>query len=125
MPFSISNIIAGSWNDWQQLMTMLTSVLNLLALPYTIAGFRLAWKRSLEQPAPLIVHFTFWITFIAVVGGNIIIHERYRLMMTLLLFASAWFGYTSCSREQIRQSALPWFQFLGASAVFFVVYKSM
>ena len=59
----------------------------------------------------------------AVSGGNIIIHERYRVMFTSLLFACMWFGYTRCSRREVKRWALPWFGLLAAGAFFYVGYK--
>lgn len=120
---SVPQLIAGDWTAWQHLMTMPTSVLNLLVLPYAMAGFALAFKRRREQPAPLVLHFTFWVTFVAISGGNIIIQERYRVMMTLLLFACAWIGYTSCTRAQVRRFAYQWFGILSIGVVFFLSYK--
>jgi len=123
--FSVSELIAGSWSEWQRLMSIPTSMLNLVVLPYAMAGFARAYKRRRAQPAPLVLHLTFWITFMAIGGGNIIIHERYRLMMTLLLFACAWLGYTSCTRMQVRSFAIPWFGLLAAGAVFYLSYKML
>lgn len=122
---SVSDLFTGSWSAWQYLMTMLTSVLNLLALPYALAGFAFAWKHRRERPALLVLHFSFWMTFIAIAGGNIIIHERYRVMMTLLLFACAWLGYTSCNRGQVQRFAYPWFGLLTIGAIFYFGYKML
>lgn len=122
---SVNDLLVGSYYAWQNLMTILTGVLNLLVLPYAMAGFAFAWKHRREQPAPLVLHFAFWMVFIAIAGGNIIIHERYRLMMILLLFACAWLGYTSCTRGQVRRFAYPWFGLLAAGAVFYASYKML
>jgi small-conductance mechanosensitive channel len=122
---SVPDLLTGSWSAWQHLMTMPSSVLNLLALPYALAGFALAWRRRRELPAPLVLHLTFWMVFMTIAGGNIIIHERYRLMMTLLFFACAWFGYTSCTRNQVRKFSLPWLCLLVAGGLFFLIYKTL
>jgi len=120
---TISDLWAGSWSAWQSLFTIPTSVLNLLMLPYAMAGFRLAWKQRRQRPAPLVLHFTFWIVFMGVAGGNAIIHERYRVMMELLLFACVWLGYTSCTPKQLLRFAYPWFGLLTAAAGFYTIYK--
>lgn len=120
---SITDLLAGSWSAWQRLFTIPTSLLMIGALPYALAGFAQALRQRKQWPAPLVLHISFWITLLAIAGGNIIIHERYRLMMTLLLFACAWLGYTSCTRRQIVSFALPWFGLLGASAFFYMAYK--
>lgn len=120
---SVTELINGSWSAWQHLMTIPTSAMMLLGLPYALAGLAQAWRLRRHQAAPLVLHITFWITFMAVAGGNIIIHERYRLMFTLLLFACMWFGYTRCTRRELKRWAMPWFSLIALSAVFYTGYK--
>lgn len=120
---SMTELIDGSWNAWQDLMTILTSFLMLLGLPFALAGTAQAWRLRRYLPGPLALHVTFWITFMAVAGGNIIIHERYRVMCTLLLFACMWFGYTRCSRREVKQWATRWFILLATGAIFSIGYK--
>lgn len=121
--FSPADLLAGSWFAWQSLMTFLTSVLMLLCFPYVLAGSGLAWRLRGTYPGMVIVPIAFWMNFVSVAGGNLIIHERYRLMFTLLLFATAWIGYTRCSPTMVRHWAIPWFGLLGSGAIFYFVYK--
>jgi hypothetical protein len=120
---SIPALINGSWGAWQGLMTILTSVMMLLGLPYALAGASQCWTLRRQQPAFMVLHIAFWATFIAVAGGNIIIHERYRVMFTLLLFACVWFGYTRSTGSEVLRWARPWFRLLGISAAFYAGYK--
>lgn len=120
---SMTELINGSSGAWQSLMTIPTSAMMLLGLPFALASAVQAWRLRHHQPAPMVLHITFWITFIAVAGGNIIIHERYRVMFTLLLFACMWFGYTRCSRREVMRWALPWFGLLATGAAFYMGYK--
>ena len=120
---SVTELINGNFGAWQGLMTIPTSAMMLLGLPFALAGAAQAWRFRRIQPAPPVLHITFWITFMAVSGGNIIIHERYRVMFTLLLFACIWFGYTRCSRREVKRWALTWFSLLAVGAVFYVSYK--
>ena len=120
---SVPELISGSWSAWQSLMTILTSVMMLLGLPLTLASAAQAWRFRRYQSAPMVLHITFWITFMAVAGGNIIIHERYRIMFTLLLFTCVWFGYTRCTRREVKRWAIPWFSLLAAGGVFYTYYK--
>jgi hypothetical protein len=120
---SVPELISGSWSQWQHLMTVLTSVMMLLGFPFALASAAKAWSLRRRQPGPMMMHITFWITFMAVAGGNIIIHERYRVMSTLLLFACMWLGYTRCTRSNVRRWAISWFSLLAAGAVFYISYK--
>lgn len=119
----IADLIAGSYFAWQNLMTIPSSVLNILALPYAMAGFAHVFKCRKQQPNPLILHLAFWGMFIGIAGGNIIIHERYRVMMSLLFFGCAWLGYTICTKAQIRRFAFIWYGLLCAGVVFYVARK--
>ncbi len=120
---SVSELMSGSWSAWQNLMTIPTSAMMLLGLPLALAGAARAWLFRRSQPAPMVLHITFWITFMAVAGGNIIIHERYRVMFTLLLFTCMWFGYTRCTHREVKRWAIPWFSLLAAGAVIYTGYK--
>lgn len=120
---SISDLISGSWRSWQRLMTIPTSALMLLFFPYVLSGSAFSWSLRKTYPAMLIIPVVFWINFAAVAGGNVIIHERYRLMITMLLFSCAWIGYTRCSSRQVRYYAVPWFGLLGISAFSYTIYK--
>lgn len=120
---SMTELINGNWGAWQQLMTIPTSAMMLLGFPFALAGAAKAWRFRRIQAGPLGLHITFWITFMAVAGGNIIIHERYRVMFTLLLFACMWFGYTRCSSHEVMRWALPWLGLLAAGTVFYIGYK--
>jgi hypothetical protein len=121
VPFD--GLIQGDWFAWQSLMTIPTSIMMMLGLPFVLAAGSQAWRFRLYQPAPLALHITFWVTFVAVAGGNIIIHERYRLMFTLLFFACMWFGYTRCSLREVRWWACVWFGLVVVGAVFYILYK--
>lgn len=122
---SVMELISGSWYSWQSLMTVLTSILMLIFFPYVLGGSYLAWQCRKKYPAIGIVPITFWINFIAVAGGNLIIHERYRLMFTLLFFATSWIGYTRTSYETVKKIAFYWLIILFSCAIFYIVYKSL
>jgi hypothetical protein len=119
----IADLINGSWSAWQKLFVIQSSVLYILALPYSMAGFLLAYKQRKQYPGPLVFHISFWITLLAIAAGNVLIHERYRLMMTLLLFASAWLGYTSCTKKQVKRFAVSWYGLLVLFGSFYMIYK--
>ena len=91
---NLGGLAGGGWAAWQSLMAMITSALNLVLVPYVLAGTLAAWRQRRWLPGLMVVVIAFWVIFAAVVGGNVIIHERYRVMSSLLFFAVAWIGYT-------------------------------
>jgi hypothetical protein len=123
MEVPISDLLDGRWEAWQLLMTLPTSVLMLLGFPYVLAGTAKAWHDRHKFPSVPIIPIVFWVTFVAVAGGNIMIHERYRVMFTLLLFACMWLGHTQCRPVAVKRWALLWFVMLGVAALFYLVYK--
>jgi len=120
---SVTELVNGSWSAWQSLMTASTSAMMLMGFPYVLAGTAKSWLKRRQLPALLVIPITFWCTFITVAGGNMIIHERYRVMCTLLIFACMWYGYTRCTCREVKRWAVPWFSLLVAGAVFYMVYK--
>lgn len=121
---SLSDLGNGSWFAWQGLMTAITSVLNVLALPYVMAGFAFAYRHRRVRPGLLVLHISFWALFIAIAGGNMIIHERYRVMSSLFFYACAWQGFVSCARGQVRPYAYGWYASLALGGALFVAYKT-
>ena len=118
-----SGLISGHYSAWQNLMTLPTSLLMMLLFPFVLAGTSLAWRIRRQIPEALIIPITFWVNFSAVAGGNLIIHERYRLMFTLLFFACVWIGYTRCNSASIKRWAMLWFSSICSLFTFYSVYK--
>jgi len=119
----VRDLLAGSWGAWQKLLTMLSSVINVLAIPYALASFVQSIKTRKANAAPLVLHISYWVTFMAIAGGNLIIHERYRVMAALLLWGCAWLGARTCSQSLIIRTSLLWYGLLTLGALFCVVYK--
>ncbi len=122
---SISGLFTGSWSAWQQLMVLPSSVMNIVAIPSVGAGFIYSLRHRRHYKAPLVMYITYFMTFISIAGGNIIIHERYRLMATLLLASCAWFGATVCTKQLITQLSFLWYGILAAGAIFYFAYKGL
>lgn len=122
---SVNELASGSWNAWQTLMTIPTSVLMLVSFPYVLAATSLGWSRRRDATGLLVFPISFWVNFAAVSGGNLIIHERYRLLFTLMLFVCAWIGYTRASQSAVRNWSIWWFGFLGIAASFYLIYKAI
>lgn len=121
--FSIRELSDGSWVAWQNLLTILSAVINLLVMPYVLASLVRSIKTRKADAAPLVLHISYWITFMAIAGGNLIIHERYRVMASLLLWGCAWLGARTCPKHQIVSVSLLWYSLLAMGAVFYLGYK--
>lgn len=119
----VSALLEGTWEAWQKLFILLSSVINVLAIPYALASFIQAMKTRNVNSASLVFHIPCWVTFIAIAGGNLIIHERYRVMASLLLWGCVWLGARTCSRNLIIRTSLFWYGLLTLGAVFYVTYK--
>jgi hypothetical protein len=123
IPVSFSGLKAGNWVDWQTLMTLPTSLMLILLFPYVLAATSKAWNLRRKAPEMLVIPVVCWSNIIVVSGGNIIIHERYRLMFTILFFACAWIGYTQCQNKLIKNWAVAWLGLLSCLLVGFIFYK--
>jgi len=121
----LSELVAGSWDAWQRLFALMSSVINVLAVPYALASLVQSIKNRRVNGAPLVLHVSYWIVLMAVAGGNLIIHERYRVMATPFLWGCAWLGARTCSRAEILRASLPWYSLLGLGALFYLAYKGL
>jgi hypothetical protein len=119
----VRDLLAGSWYAWQRLLTLFSSVINVFLIPYALASLVQSIKRRKTNSAPLVFHISYWVTFMSIAGGNLIIHERYRVMATFLLWGCAWLGARTCSRSLIVRTSLLWYGFLILGSLFYVVYK--
>ncbi len=119
----IDNLVAGSYGAWQKLLTLPSSLINVFAMPYVLASLVQSIKMRKTNAAPLVFHIPYWITFMAIAGGNLIIQERYRIMSTLLLWGCAWLGARTCSKRLILRASLFWYGILALGALFYVTYK--
>jgi hypothetical protein len=119
----ISGLLAGSWSAWQSLFSSLSAGINVLVMPYVVASFVQSIKMRKANPEPLTLHIAFWTTFVAIAGGNLVIHERYRVMGTLLLWGCAWLGATTCPRALIVRLSFLWYGLLALGALFYFGYK--
>lgn len=120
---SLNGLINSSWVAWQHFMTLSTSLLMMLGFPFVLAGVQQAWRFRKRQPAPMILYITFWIIFMAVAGGNFIIHQRYRIMFSLLFFCCVWYGYTRSKKSQVIDWLFFWFVMLFILFSIFSIYK--
>jgi hypothetical protein len=119
----INDLVAGSFLAWQNLMTLMSSLINIFTIPYALASLVHSIKIRKENAAPLVFHIPYWITFAAIAGGNLIVHERYRVMASLLLWGCAWLGWTTCPKNLINKMSFLWYGLLALSALFYLFFK--
>lgn len=119
----IHDLMIGSYSAWQALFVMFSSVINILIMPFVLASLLQSIKRRKVDSAPLVFHISYWLVFITVAGGNLIICERYRVMATLLLWGCAWLGVQTCSKKLVFQMSIVWYGLLSIGALFYMEYK--
>jgi hypothetical protein len=117
------DLFRGSWGAWETLLALMSATLNVVAMPFVLASLGHTIKHRKANNAPLILHVSFWVTFVAIAGGNLIIHPRYRVMASLLLWGCAWLGALTCSRKVIARAAVVWFGLLATGGLAAVIYK--
>ncbi len=118
---SFKDLYLGSWLEWQRLFTIITSVFMLFSVPYLISGFSFVIRNWRVEKAGIVIYTTFWVYFIAICGGNLIIHERYRVMVSILFFACTWYGYTRAGKS--IKNVLAWYSLLFCLAFSYLIYK--
>lgn len=122
---SIGDLSAGNWSAWQKLFTAISSCLNLFIFPYVLASLIHSVQIRKINAAPLMSHAAYWVVFAAIAGGNVIIHERYRVMTTLLLWLCAWLGARTAPKNIFRRMAVAWYTILAVGAFFYIGYKDI
>jgi hypothetical protein len=113
----------GSSTAWSWLMSATTSFVVMLFFPYSLAGLITAWKYRKIDQVTLAIHLTFWIFIMSIAGGNIIIVERYRIMITMITFLTIWLGYTRADSKLKNKMSIIWFTGLFFGIIFFMSYK--
>lgn len=120
--FQSAALAAGAWNAWQDLMLACSAGLNVLLLPLAVASL-IAAVRARTSRSGLVFQIPCWVTLLAVAAGNQIIHERYRVMASLLLWGCIWLGF-SAPRRLIAWAYWVWFGAVAFAGTFYVAYKA-
>lgn len=114
---------AYGYIDWQSMMTLLSSIVNVFMFPMLIASFYYALRGRLNNSAPLMFHIIFWPSMLAIAGGNLIIHERYRIMATPVLWGAVWLGFQMPYKRWRTRLTIIWYGVLTTASAFYVAYK--
>jgi hypothetical protein len=117
---SASGLFGGSWESWQRLFTVPSSLINVIAFPYALASFLDSIRRRKENPERLVFHIPYWSTLVAIAAGNLIIHERYRVMATLLFWGCAWLGAQTAPKRMLARTTASWYGLLAIGALLYV-----
>jgi hypothetical protein len=120
IPLGLVGLAAGSWSDWQYLSTLLSAILYVLLFPVLLVSVYTAIAE--RKRGWLLIHVPFWAAFAAIAGANIIIMERYRLMMVPLMWAGIWLGW-SCDRRLLARAYGCWFSLMALGGIAFAAYK--
>lgn len=92
--FSFSGITNNSSYQFAMLISSFTSTILIILFPHVVSGTIFAFQNRINNPKYGQLAILMWLVFLAVGFGNIILHERYRLMFIILYFAVAWMGIT-------------------------------
>jgi hypothetical protein len=71
----------------------------------------------------LLILIPFWVVFISIAGGNLIIHERYRLMCSIYFMASGIISNNYTPISLLNKYKIAWYSALCFFSVFYVIYK--
>ncbi len=107
-PIDLYRLASGSWYSWQHLLVIPTSLLMLSAVPLVFVGTMHAWRQRAVNGGLFLIPLVFWINFAAIAGGNYIIQERYRAMVTGLFFVCAWIGLAFSKKKHLVSGYLIW-----------------
>lgn len=121
--FSGAGLLQGSLDDWLAFIPTLSSLLNIALLPLAVASLVQTVSHREQHRAYFVFHVSFWLLFLAIAGGNYIIHERYRVMASLLFWGCIWLGWTACSRNQVQRWYSVWLGILSGAILLYIGYK--
>jgi hypothetical protein len=120
IPLGMVGLRAGAWSDWQSLAVVLSAILYVVLFPVLLVSTYVAISE--RKRAWSLIQVPLWCTYAAIAGANIMIVERYRLMMVLLMWAGIWLGW-SCDRRVLARVYAYWLVLLAVGGTLFAAYK--
>ena len=120
--FDLMGLFNGSWMSWQFLMMSFSGLINLIFFPYALASLVDGFKN--KKTGVIGFNIATWATLLMIAGGNFIIHDRYRVMASLLLWGSYWLGW-GAPKIVVKKLFITWFLIILIAILFYIVIKIM
>jgi hypothetical protein len=101
-PFqNLVNILANfdTLSSIEELCKAITALINIIICPLLIGGLFYAIKN--KNLNLLLFFIPYWTILLVIGGGNMIIHERYRVMSEALIFPSLFILFNTLSLKRI------------------------
>lgn len=119
---SAADLADGYWDAWQRLAAGTSAIVYVALFPCALASAA-TLLRDRRWARGLVFHVPMWVSLIAVAAGNIVISERYRVMVVPLLWACIWLGFASPPR-MLRRAYVAWAIVLSGFAASFLAFKA-
>lgn len=97
----IAGMTSGSWIAWQSLLTVMSSFIYVAFLPVNLAVLVKILTNKIKDMSVVYYVLTYWVFMFAIGGGNLIIHERYRVMAAGLFVANVALAFSCLNRSEI------------------------
>ena len=107
----IVDVFHGKLGSWQTIFTLLTSFVYVATIPLVFSGLIFALCKGSDKRL-LVFHMPYWITIFSVSFGNMIIHDRYRVMASMFYFISLWVSGLYGRKSIILKSYLAYLFFV-------------
>lgn len=122
-PFTLTDLTASRWSAWQGLALFCSAVINVVIFPRALASLIQACREHRRSGVAMLFHIPYWMTFAAIAGGNLIIHERYRVMVSALLWSCAWLSAYTCPPALVRRTTRAWMIVLATCTILYGAIK--
>jgi hypothetical protein len=124
IPISDQMLKTNNYGFWQNGLSVITGLLCIILFPLSLVSFIYSLKTRYENPLQLHIQLAFWLVWATIAGGNLIIQERYRVMMLPLFFITVWLGYINNDRKAISTAYQVWAALLLLGLVFLYLYRT-
>lgn len=85
--------INGDFTQLQNIYVIFTSILNIIAIPYLLMGFFYFFFVTTGNHKVQSIFIFYFFLIVAISGGNLILHDRYRAMSSILFFICSILGF--------------------------------